>query len=219
MDNHENIWNYFIFIKNLQYIIWQHLNEKVIQHLKKIETVNRNSKVSPKLHAKHIPRYFKELKKGHTYLILVDNHVLDYTSEHNVLPDSFFATFYRRVEDKYYFNILDVDDKNKNLIEVKLNDPKNTVMKVYDTLLPNTTTIFNSFLGYNSSLPFEPKNRHYRIHPHEPSSVWSSVGLKQKRNTIVTSNSSDKKPKISSSAGGKTNTRKRNNKYKSKRIN
>jgi hypothetical protein len=191
----------------------------------KIKTVNRNSKVSPKLHAKHIPRYFKELKKGHTYLILVDNHVLDYTSEHNVLPDSFFATFYRRVEDKYYFNILDVDDKNKNLIEVKLNDPKNTVMEVYDTLLPNTTTIFNSFLGYNSSLPFEPKNRRYRIHPDPPSPVRSSVGLKQKRNTIVTSNShktsnsSDKKPKNSSSAGGKTNTRKRNNKYKSKRIN
>jgi hypothetical protein len=187
---------------------------------KKIKTLNGIIKtISPKLHAEPIPpRYFKELDTGYTYLIIVDNDALDYASEHNILPDYFFATFHHRVRDTYYFNIQ--DDTNTNLIRVKLNDPKNSVMIVSrEILLP--IAILNSFLG------FEPNNRHYRIHPDEPSSVRSSVGLNKskrnndgsKRNNDGTSNSSDKRIKISSSAGGKTNTRKRNNKYKSKRIN
>jgi hypothetical protein len=187
-------------------------NEKYLE--KKIKTVNgiikRISKVSPKFNAEHIPedipRYFKKLDTGCTYLILVDDNVLDYTSEHNVLPDSFFATFQYNFRDTYYFNIQ--DDTNRNLIPVKLNDPKNTVMIVsHEILLP--ITILNSFLG------FEPKNRHYRIHPDQPSPVRSSVGLNKSKGN----NNTRYNKRKSSSAGGKTNTRKRNNKYKSKRIN
>jgi hypothetical protein len=185
-------------------------NEEYLE--KKIETVNgiikRISKVSPKFHAEHIqPRYFKKLNTGYTYLILIDNDVLDYTSEQHILPDSFFATFQYNIRDIYYFNIQ--DDTNPNLIPVKLNDPKNTVMIVsHEILLP--ITILNSFLG------FEPNNIRYRIHPHEPSSVRSSVGLNKSKGNNNTRYNNKRK---SSSAGGKTNTRKKNNKYKSKRIN
>ena len=183
-------------------------NEEYLK--KKIETVNgiikRISKVSPKFNAEHIqPRYFKKLNTGYTYLILVDKDVLDYTSEHHILPDSFFATFKYNIRDIYFFNIQ--DDTNPNLIEVKLNDPKNTVMIVSREILPIAS--LNLFLG------FEPKNRHYRIHPHEPSSVRSSVGLNKSKGNNNTRYNNKRK---SSSAGGKTNTRKRNNKYKSKRI-